>query len=118
MSEKTTEEIVDDLDSNVLDQPNMPAPLHEAIDDAITRLAALQSRIDELTTLRPMADAPRDGRDILICRGQFLDDWHVGFWCDEEEAFLSPDPKHNFTPRIGDMRGWLPLPEIEGGTET
>lgn len=98
-------------------KPHMPGEIAKEVD---RRLTALQSRIDELTTLRPMADAPRDGTRVLAYN-HVDEEWQVIAWesngRDQEKFFWYSG--HSFLDSFGesDFLGFVHLPEIEGGAE-
>ncbi len=64
------------------------------------RIAELESRIRELTEWRPMSEAPRGYRAILV-----REDTHtINIW------MLSDECPENMA---GEGLGWLPLPEVK-----
>ena len=81
--------------------------------DSLRRMAAeivsLRKRLSDLTTPRPIAEAPRDGTRILAYMPS-TETWMVLVWLVRKECWACPD-----FPHVGyyDPAEYLPLPEVK-----
>jgi len=70
----------------------------------------LEQQLKAAQQPRPMAEAPRDGKEYILI---LADRWHIGGWAFNSWRVVEADGR--LTRPSCDVLGWLPLPDQSGG---